>query len=267
MDRGITSGITRSRVLFAAFAVVVPMNCIAAEPGNWYLKAGLDFERFGKSVFVDGDCLSESPAALYGCGIGRDGFPHRSIGSFETAETIQLGVGRAVSSRYRLELLFNYRPPRRFQGRANFLDPEQTQSVRVDLSALSGVFGIQVDLPEWNTSVLGRVVPFLGGGVGVSRMETSETIMTFPRTQTTVLGDKWTSISWTLAAGISAPLSSNLTIELAWRYIDLDQVRTGRGIGKVEWHDGSRDPLLLDIAPTQSQLDGNRVGLTVRYTL
>lgn len=243
------------------------MNWIDAEPSDWYLKAGLDFERLAESVFVDRDCSSKSPAALYGCGTGDDGFPYRSIGRFEAAESIELGVGREVRSGLRLELLLNYRPQRTFQGRANFLDPAQTESVEVDLSTLSGMLGIQFDLPGWKTSVLFRVVPFIGGGVGVSSMKTSDTIMKFPRTQTTVPGDEWTSVVWMLSVGISAPLNPKSMIEIAWRYTDLDEVRTGRGIGKVEWHDRSRDALLLDLAPTQMRLRGNRLGLSVRYTL
>lgn len=122
------------------------MNWIDAEPSDWYLKAGFDFERFAESVFVDQDCSSESPAALYGCGTGDDGFPRRSIGRFGAAEMIELGVGREVTSRLRLEFLLNYRPQRTFHGRANFLDPAQTESVEVELSALSGMLGIQFDL-------------------------------------------------------------------------------------------------------------------------
>lgn len=98
-------------------------------------------------------------------------------------------------------------------------------------------------------------------------MKTSETIMTFPRTQTTVPGDGWTSVAWMLTIGISAPLNPKSKIEIAWRYMDLDEIRTGRGIGKVEWHDKSRDALLLDLAPTQTRQRGKSLGLSVRYKL
>ena len=39
-----------------------------------------------------------------------------------------------------------------------------------------------------------------------------------------------------------------MTLDLAWRYTDLAEVRTGRGSGRVVWRDANREPLPLDFA-------------------
>ena len=41
----------------------------------------------------------------------------------------------------------------------------------------------------------------------------------------------------------------------------------GAGPGQVEWLDGSRDPVGLDLAPTQAQLRSHGLHLSLRYEL
>ena len=93
------------------------------------------------------DCSSLVPAALYGCGLGGNGAPHRSVGDFGTVAGLELGLGYAVSSAVRLEALVAYRPRFTFDGRANFLDPDRRQSASADLAALSGILAAYADLP------------------------------------------------------------------------------------------------------------------------
>ena len=55
---------------------VVAAGCMAAgaaelSAANWYLRAGLGFDRAGKTVFADRECSSASTAALYGRGARR----------------------------------------------------------------------------------------------------------------------------------------------------------------------------------------------------
>ena len=70
----------------------------AAEPAvaDWYLRAGIGFDRPGKTNFTDRDCSSAAPAALYGCGTGGDGAPYRSVGDFGTVIPLELGLGLGV---------------------------------------------------------------------------------------------------------------------------------------------------------------------------
>ena len=91
--------------------------------------AGLDLSRPADTHFTDADCASMVPTALYGCGVGGDGAPLRSVGDVGTVAGVELGLGYAVAPAVRLEALLTYRPRFTFDGHANFLAPDREQSV------------------------------------------------------------------------------------------------------------------------------------------
>ena len=76
----------------------------------------------------------------------------------------------------------------------------------------------------------------------------------------------------TLALAVSGPVDAGefyarTTLELAWRYSDLGFLQTGQGQGCVIWRDGSREPLLLDLAVTRAKLKGHGLRLSLRFAL
>ena len=89
--------------------------------------------------------------------------------------------------------------------------------------------------------------------------------MTFPRTTTVVPGARRTGLAWMLTAGGAVALGERATLDLAWRYSDLGEVRTGRGEGRVVWRDGSREPRPLDLVATRANLASHGLVLSVRY--
>ncbi|MDE2925830.1 MAG: hypothetical protein OXT71_05470 [Acidobacteriota bacterium] len=239
----------------------------AAEAGDLYLRGGIGFERPGDMAFTDTDCASTAPAALYGCGTGGDGAPYRSHGDFGTLPAVELGLGYATGNAMRFEVLVEYRPRFTFEGRANFLAPERRQSVSAELSSVSGMLAGYLDLAVLGVPKLGPVAPFIGSGVGVVRARIGETTMAFPATTTTVPGGSRVDLAWMATAGVAVPLNERLSLDLAWRYADLGEVRTERGDGRVVWRDGSREPMPLDLAPTQARLRGHGLRLSLRYSL
>ena len=68
-----------------------------------------------------------------------------------------------------------------------------------------------------------------------------------------------------VTAGVATALNESTTLELAWRYSDLGTAETGTGSGQVVWRDGSRDPLPLNLAPTEARLRSHGLRLSVRY--
>ena len=157
----------------------------------------------------------------------------------------------------RLEALAEYRPRFAFDDSANFLEPGRRQSVAADPSSLSGTLAAYVDLPWLGVPRLGSFEPFVGAGVGAVRTRVGETRMTFPRTTTIVPRGSWTDVTWMLTAGFAVPLGRHTTLDFAWLYTDFGVVRTGRGGGRVVWHDGSREPHVLDLAATRARLRGH----------
>ena len=100
---------------------------------------------------------------------------------------------------------------------------------------------------------------------GAAHTRIEKTTMTFPATTTTVPGGSRTGLAWMATAGASAALKERVSLNLAWRYSDLGEVRTAGRPGRVVWRDGSREPLPLDLVPTKARLKGHGVGLSLRY--
>ena len=249
----------------ATIAIGASMLSGTVAAGGVYLRAGIGLDRPVETAFTDRNCSSTAPAALYGCGRGGDGAPYRSRGDFGTVPVLEVGLGYLVAPAARLEVLVEYRPRFSFEGHANFLEPARRQSVAADLSALSGMVAGYVDLPALGLPKIGPFGPFIGAGVGVVRTRIGETRMTFPRTTTIVPGTSRVDLAWMLTAGVAVALGERATLDLAWRYSDLGEVRTGRGEGRVLWRDGSREPRPLDLAATRANLASHGLVLSVRY--
>ena len=98
-------------------------------------------------------------------------------------------------------------------------------------------------------------------------MASGETRLTFPKTRTLVPGTRRTALTWRLTAGLGMSWGERATLDLAWRYTDAGVIETGAGPGRVEWLDGSRDPVGLDLAPTQAPLRNHGLHLSLRYEL
>ena len=221
----------RRRGALAAAAVTVGawMLSGAASAGESYLRAGMGLDRPAGTTFTDRDCSSASPAI-------------------------------------RMEVLVEYRPRLAFEGRANFLEPGRRQSVAAELSSLSGMLAGYVDLPGLGLAKIGPYVPlFVGAGVGAVRTRIGEMRMTFPKTTTVVPGAGRTGLAWMLTAGVAVVLGERATLDLAWRYTNLGEVRTGGGAGRVIWRDGSREPRPLDLAETRARLRSHGLRLSLRY--
>ena len=254
----------RRRVSVAIVVCGASSACVGADADSRYLRSGLGVDWADEAVFVDRDCASISPAALYGCGAGGDGADTRSVGDFETSAALELGLGYAVRPNVRLEVGIGYRPRLDFAGQTNFLAPGRRQSVAAEASSMSAWLSAYVDLREMPLPGIGDAKPFVGLGVGAARNRIGETRMSFPRTTTLVPGGQRTNASWMATAGISKALGQRTALELAWRYADLGELQTGRGDGQVVWRDGSREPLLLDLARTEASLRSHALRLAVR---
>lgn len=262
----VVSARERARMIrLVAISVMAGMGLATGSVANdMYLRGGIGVDWPVPAVFTDVDCDSTPRAALYGCGTGHDGAPTRSTGRFDSVTAVELGLGYRVKAA-RLEVLLEYRPGFTFEGRANFLAPERRQSVSAELSTVSGMFAVYLDLPRLGVPALGPVEPFVGAGLGTVRTEIGTTTMDFPRTMTIVPGGRRTGKAWMVTAGVALPLTERVSLDLAWRRTDLGEVHTGEGGGEVVWRDGSRDPVPLDLAPTRAKLAGEGIRMSLRY--
>lgn len=253
-----------NKLAASVVAAVMLLAPRVAVTGDFYLRGGIGLDWPAKTVFTDIDCASTAPAALYGCGTGGDGARLRSVGDFGTVPALEIGLGYTAQPA-RFELLVEYRPRFAFEGRANFLAPGRRQEVSAKLSSVSGMLAGFVDLAGPGMYRAGPWAPFVGAGIGIVRTRIGRTAMTFPATTTIVPGGNRTGLAWMATAGVSVTLDERVSLDLAWRYTDLGEIRTRRGPGRVIWRDGTRKPLPLDLAPTKSRFKVQGIRLSLRY--
>lgn len=258
-------------VVVSATASSLSVARTADDPsGGFYLRAGMGIDWSGDTRFTDVNCMTETPAALYGCGEGPDGAPFNSRGDFGAMVGLEVGAGLFATPFLRIETSVLHHPNATFEGRANFLVSTRRQDVETDLSTFSAMASAYLDLPALGLPapelpVLGRLSPFVGAGLGVSRIRIDETRMDFPATMTIVPGGSRTNHAWMLTAGVAAPVRNNIILDVSWRYMDFGRVATDRGAGRVVWRDGSREPLPLDLGETQADLTSHGLWASVRY--
>ncbi len=230
--------------------------------GDFYILGSAVLDLRATSRFMDKDCSSETPAALYGCGTGVDGAALSASGEFARAPGFEVGAGYVATKRIRVEAAVQYRPPFSFNGRANFVQTTGPQDVSADLSSLTATLSAYADLPG-----TGPLSPFIGCGGGLSRNSIDETRMEFARTTTVVPGASRVGFAFLLTAGVAVRIRGKTTVDIGWRYTDSGAVETGRAKGRIVWRDGSRDPLELDLAETTANLTSHGLRVSLRYGL
>ncbi len=260
MTKHAKTGVAAAAIVF----LVAGMPATAAD-NDAYFRIGAGLDRLSDTRFLDTDCRSEAPAALYGCGLGKNGDVLSTVGGFGRTAAFEVGWGRPVTASARLELSIDYRPRHTFRGAANFLAPGRRQSVEAEISSWTGLVSAYLDLPPVEVGDSPSARPFIGAGVGVGRNELRQMRQTFPKTTTVVPGGTWVGRVWMLTAGMAVPLGDAVSLDVAWRYTEAGYLETGRGEGRVIWRDGSREPLELDLAPTRARHQGHGIRVSLRY--
>jgi opacity protein-like surface antigen len=156
--------------------------------------------------------------------------------SFDAAPFFGVGVGYYFNDWLRFDVTGEYRGKANFHGldighinATDSADDRYTGSK----SELTFLLNGYVDLGTWS-----RLTPFVGAGIGYSR----NTISNFGDISACVnsascaanggsdaFGDtasKW-SFAWALYAGLGYKVTKNVTVEFAYRYIDLGDAQTG----------------------------------------
>ncbi len=217
------------------------------------------------TTFRDRNCAQASPPALFGCGPGNDGRPLGARGDFGSAVAFEAGIGFRFLPFLRAEALLGYRTGAEFSGDSNFLNTPEPQPVSASLDTVTAMFAGYVELAGLGLA-LGPVEPFLGAGIGIAHHDIGPVRYAFPglsASATTVIqGGETTSFAAMLTAGVGMRLSERVTLDLAYRYLDLGQVASGAGPATITRTSGTR---VLDIAGTKADLTSHGVALGLRF--
>lgn len=206
-----------------------------ADAGGWYVRGAGGYEKSRQANFTDTDCSSTNPPALFGCANGSDGQPIGAYGDFGHFPLLELALGRQLLPWLRADLAVSYRFDMNYEGNANFLSVGASQPVSGKADALSGMVNVFVDISGlFAGKKLWRFQPYIGGGAGLSYNRIGPMTFAFPenprahKTSITPSGDR-KDFAFMLAVGTGVSLTDSLSLDIAYRYVDLGRVGTSPG--------------------------------------
>jgi opacity protein-like surface antigen len=188
---------------------LLPPPPMIEEYGGWYLRGdiGMTNQLVGRldNVLFDADTVVVDK-------------------NFEAGMLFGLGIGYRHNSWFRWDIAGEYRGETGFHG----MDITGGGTGSNDYSAKKSewllMWNAYLDLGTWK-----NITPFIGAGIGASRIS----IHSFRDRNLVTSGlayadtaSKW-NFAWALHAGLAYDVTPNFTIELAYRYIDLGDGRSG----------------------------------------
>ena len=215
-----------SAAVFVASALTGTMAS-AADLGTPWRPVAPVIEEFGSGWYLRGD-------------IGWTGYRNFNadylVGGVLTTTAVDpkfddvfaLGGGAGFKAGWlRADITADYRFPARY-GSATALGTMTSGEV----STFTALANAYVDLGNW-----GGITPYVGGGIGAAVHQSKRW---FDASGTSVMGNVTkTTFAWALTSGIEMKLTPSLSLDFAYRYVDLGRPESGYDAsgGKVRFDD------------------------------
>ncbi len=149
--------------------------------------------------------------------------------NFELSPLFGLGIGYRHSDHLRFDLTGEFRGNATFHGLDIYDDTAATPEVGTDEYTAVKTEWTFLANAYWDIGTWHSVTPFVGAGIGASY----NTIKGFTDVNTVTGGvaygadhSQW-SLAWQLTAGLAYQVTPNMTLEAAYRYIDLGNAASG----------------------------------------
>jgi opacity protein-like surface antigen len=216
-----------SQAAFAADMAIAPPPQMYAPPpvvedfGGWYLRGDIGFsnqrvDRLNNALDANNTSSVQNL-------------------NFNTAGIYGLGVGYRVNNWFRADVTGEYRGNSQFYGsdritQVGGIGMDTYHATKNEWVVLANAY---VDLGTWWC-----ITPFIGAGVGGARVAVngftdqgiaSNPIQPGPALAGLAYGDnvsKW-NLAWALHAGLAYKVTPNVTVEFAYRYLDMGDGLTG----------------------------------------
>ena len=226
-----------STAAFAADMPIAPPPMYAPPPpaefSGWYLRGDIGFSNQSVKNIRKSDPTAYSQINSL-----------TETTSFDTGGIFDVGVGYRVNNWFRTDFTAQYRGKSNFKGSDVFsafaygVPYSGVDTYSASKSELLFLANAYVDLGTWWC-----VTPFIGAGIGASRVSISgftdtgavsplvtpgPTVFagTFPGFATATSGSKW-NFAWAAHAGLAYQVTPSVTLELAYSYVDLGSGTTG----------------------------------------
>jgi opacity protein-like surface antigen len=193
------------------------------ETGGWYLRG---------DIGMSNQRLKNLDNTLFATA---QQFEFLDKGGFDSAPFVGVGLGYAWNSWLRTDATIEYRGNANFHALDRFFNPDaggyiDSNNYSASKSEWLGLLNGYADLGTW-----GGVTPFIGAGVGFSRVTISHfrdlnipAAGMVPPTGVAYAdeGVKW-NLAWALYAGVGYKINPKTTLEFAYRYVSLGDGQSG----------------------------------------
>jgi opacity protein-like surface antigen len=234
---GAASLLTSTAVFAADMPSIMPPPAYAPPPvedfGGWYLRGDIGFSNQQVKN------IRKSDESAYA---GLTSFEQTT--NFDTAGLFGIGVGYQFNNWFRADVTGQYRGKSNFKATDTltgtntgfpFAGIDNYSASKSELLFLANAY---VDLGTWWC-----ITPFIGAGVGAARVTISNftdtgsnnlfvspgpvaNYGTYPSYALAQSGSKW-NFAWAAHAGLAYKVNPNVTLELAYSYVDLGSASTG----------------------------------------
>jgi opacity protein-like surface antigen len=183
--------------------------CAEEQFGKWYLRG---------DIGMTNQQVSRLDNALYA------GNSIQAVGyNFTSSPLFGLGIGYEANEWLRFDVTGEYRGKSEFNG-LDIVNANYTDEYTAKKSEWLFLANAYVDLGTWWC-----ITPFVGAGVGFDRVTIGSFLDVNTPNQGVAYGataSKW-NFAWALHGGLAYQVTPNLTVELAYRYVDLGDGITG----------------------------------------
>jgi opacity protein-like surface antigen len=216
---------------FAADMAIAPPPMSYAPPpvadfGGWYLRGDIGFSNQSvNNIRNTNAALNASVSSL------------QETTGFDTGGTYQLGAGYQFNSWFRVDVTGEYRGNTNFHGLDLITFPNSgvtgfgSDVYSAQKSEWLFLANAYVDLGTWYC-----ITPYIGAGIGTARVQianfTDSGVSSLsgggvgPSLVSAQTGSEW-NFAWALHAGLAYKVTPNMTVELAYSYVNLGNGTTG----------------------------------------
>ena len=186
--------------------------------------------QFGGSWYLRGDIgmTNQSVGSLHNALYDVAGTTVTNVfKDFESSPLFGMGIGYQYNQHLRFDVTGEWRGNATFHGLDLYTNTvpqtgtDEYTAVKTELTFLANAY--------WDIGTWYGVTPFVGGGIGASY----NTIKGFSDVNTAHAGvayaadhSQW-SLAWQLSAGLAYQITPNMTLEAAYRYMDLGNAASG----------------------------------------
>jgi outer membrane protein OmpA-like peptidoglycan-associated protein len=217
--------VVRSALIGGAFLLATASSGFAQGVASW-LPDGLYLRGDVGGAFGNNVTFSDTNPGAANCDLCTSSLPATTGNSVLFGG----GVGYRFNPMFRTDFTLDYIPSLKVNGTT--VGPGAGTTAAADLNSLVGMANGYLDLDGFLPNTFGPFQPYVDFGLGFARNDLGSISGKFAGggpsfTQT---GATTTNFAWGAGAGVAFPLTQNLSLDVAYKYLDLGQLRTGTAV-------------------------------------